>query len=204
MCPVNKRVNRRGAATREAAIDAAIALWAESGWRVTRLSAIAERIGVTDAAVLHHFGSKEAFLLAVLAELDRRNTAHWQSWIGDGGLATLRRLPDLARYIAKHPEPYKLHLRLQVDNLDPGSPAYEHERGRHLYNQQAFAGIVATGQERGEIRSDVDPELVAGQIVAVLNGMVLHREHGPEHVDPVAICVDFTDRLVRDLATDPA
>lgn len=199
MGDMNRRVNRRGTATREAAIEAAIELWAETGWRVTSVAAVAERVGVTDAALLHHFGTKESFLEEVIIELNRRNGVLWESWLDPGGLATLRRLPELARYIERHPEPYKLQLMLQVDNFHPDGPAYKHHVESHRYNHRVFADLIQTGQERGEIRADVDADLVAGQILAFLVGLVLHREHGPEDVDAVAMCEDFADRLVRDL-----
>jgi AcrR family transcriptional regulator len=196
---MGRRVNRRGAATRQAVIDAAIELWSETGWRVTPVAPVAERAGITDAALLHHFGTKQNFLLAVLTELDRRNQAHWNAWIGMGGLDTLRRLPDLVRFMERRAGLYKLQLHLQADNLDPDRPAYAHYRGSHHYVHQVFADVVRTGQERGEIRADVDPELVGAQILAFISGMVLHQGHGPPHVDAVAVAEDFTDRLLRDL-----
>lgn len=199
---MKKRVNRRGTATREAAIEAAIELWAETGWRVTSVAMVAERVGVTDAALLHHFGTKESFLQEVLIELHKRNEALWERWQGTGGLATIKRLPDIARYIARHPEPYKLGLMLQVENFDPGGSAYDFHLGSHRRNHQVFADLVRTGQEREEIRPEVDADLIAGQILAFLNGTMIHREHGPKDVDTVTMCKDFTDRLVRDIAAE--
>lgn len=200
---MGRRVNRRGAATREAVIEAAIELWSETGWRVTPVAEVAERAGVTDAALLHHFGTKQSFLLAVLTELDRRNRAHWDAWIGMGGLDTLRRLPDLVRFMQVRADLYKLQLHLQADNLDPGDPAYEHYRGSHHYVHRTFAQVIRDGQDRGEIRSDADAELVAAQILALVSGMVLHRHHGPPDVDAVTVSQDFTDRLLDDIALDP-
>jgi AcrR family transcriptional regulator len=192
---------RRGATTRQALIDAAIELWAQTGWQVTGIAAVAERVGVTDSALLHHFDTKENFLLHVLAELDRRELARVETWSPGLGLDTIRRLPDMARAGAENPGLWKLHNMLQAQNLEPGSRAYEYYVRRQHYNHNAFADAVRTGQEHGEIRPDANPELVAGQIVSFLLGMGLHAVHGPQELDGVAMTEDFTERLVRDLAT---
>src|SRR5919106_849367 len=97
MSGVKGRVNRRGAERRQALIDAAIELWAEKGSRGTGVAAVAERAGVTDAGLLHHFGTKENFLLEVIAELDRREVERHKALGPLEGLDLLRRLPEMAR-----------------------------------------------------------------------------------------------------------
>jgi hypothetical protein len=74
------------------------------------------------------------------------------------------------RYIEEHPARYKLHLHLQVDNLDPGGPAYDYYLDRHRYDHQALADIVRRGQERGEIRPDADPARVRAAASARTSG----------------------------------
>lgn len=200
MCAVKGQVNRRGAARREALIEAAVELWAVKGWRGTGVSAVAERAGVTDAGLLHHFGTKENFLIQVIAELDRRELAHFQEAFSAGGLDVLRLLPDMARRGNERPGLWKLHLMLQAENLDPDSPAYEYyvQRQHRLHHQ--FAKAIRTGQERGEIRSDADPDLVAVEIVSFLLGGRFHIEHGLDEIDIVDACEEFVGRLIRDLS----
>jgi AcrR family transcriptional regulator len=194
------RVNRRGAARREALVEAAIELWAATGWRGTGITAVAARAGVTPSGLLHHFGTKEQFLLDVLSELDRRTLAHFDTESPAGGLDALRQLPDMVRDAEDRPGLWKLHLMLQAENLDPDGPAYEYYVRRHTFLHQRFAKAVRRGQEDGDIRPDADPELVATQVLSFLMGSGIHREHGPR-TDLVAACQDFTDRLLRDLAT---
>lgn len=198
MRAVSRGVNRRGAATRQALLDAAIELWSVTGWRGTGIIPVAERAGVTNATLLHHFGTKENFLLQVLAELDRRALAYWDDQ-GVVGLEYLRRVLTEAGDEPDHPGLWKLHLKLETENLDPGGPAYDYYVLRHRYVHDAFADAVRTGQESGEIRPDADPDLVAAQILAFMNGMWLHVAHGPEHVRTADVFRDLTDRLVRDL-----
>jgi AcrR family transcriptional regulator len=196
---VNRRVNRRGVATRQALIDAAIELWSATGWRGTGIIPVAERAGVTNATLLHHFGTKENFLLQVLAELDRRTLERWESDDSPTGLEYIRQVLDEAGSSPDHPGLWKLHLMLQAENLDPDGPAYEYYVLRHHYIHNAFADAVRTGKEHGDIHQDANPDLVAAQILAFLTGMWLHVVHGPKNVDATDVFDDFTDRLIRDL-----
>lgn len=198
MRPVNKRVNRRGTATRQALLDAAIELWAATGWRGTGIIPVAKRAGVTDATLLHHFRSKENFLIEVLAELDRRALAEAEGW-HHTGLDVIRHLPDIVRRGFQAPGLWKLHHMLQAENLDPGDPAYEYYALRQRYLHDLFADAVRTGQARGEIRPDVQPDLVAAEILAFIMGMRLHIEHGPDKVDAAAVFDDFAQRMVDTL-----
>jgi AcrR family transcriptional regulator len=199
MLTMEGTVNRRGAATREALINAAIELWSAAGWQVGSIAAVADRAGVTDAGLLHHFGTKENFVMRVLAEVDRRNQAYWDQ-DPPTGLDLVRALPEMARRSKLQPGLWKLHLMFQAENLDQSGPAYEFYVQRHQFVHRRFAAAIRAGQERGEIRRDADAELVAGQMLAFLMGEGFHREHGPRDCDSVALCEDFADRLVRDLA----
>ena len=63
---------RRGERSREAIVDAALGVFAIRGFRSGALAEIAEKVGLTPAGILYHFGSKEGLLIAVIAERDRR------------------------------------------------------------------------------------------------------------------------------------
>ena len=56
----------RGVERRTRILDAALELFAEQGFILTSLPMIAERVGITHAGILHHFGSKEGVLRALL------------------------------------------------------------------------------------------------------------------------------------------
>jgi AcrR family transcriptional regulator len=198
---VSQGVNRRGVATRQALLDAAIELWSVTGWRGTGIIPVAERAGVTNATLLHHFGTKDNFLLQVLAELDRRTVAYWERQ-GVVGIEYIRRVLTEAGDQPDHPGLWKLHLKLETENLDPGGPAYDYYVLRHRYVHDAFADAVRAGQASGDIRPRADPDLVAAQILAFMNGMWLHVSHGPKDIPAADVFQDFTNRLIRHL-TDP-
>ena len=203
MWGMTTRVNRRGAVRREALIDAAIELWATTGWRGTGITVVAERAGITPSGLLHHFGTKEAFLLEVIARLDHHEIERYKERGPAPGLDLFRRLPDMVRNYRDSPELWKLHHTLQAENLDPDSPAFDYYVARHAYLRHEWVEAIRVGQDSGEIRPDADPDLVAVQVLAFLQGMVLHTIHGPDDVDLLEACLDYANRMIRDLATDP-
>jgi len=75
--------DRSGAETRDAIITSAARVFRNRGYETATLGEIAETLGITRSAVLHHFASKQALLVEVLtplvaaidALLDRREAA---------------------------------------------------------------------------------------------------------------------------------
>src|SRR5688572_6133399 len=98
---------------RAAALAAAMRLFAARGFDATPLQAIADEVGATKQAILHHFGTKERLRDAVLEAM----LAHWQATLPrllaasasedrfDGVLGELRRFfandPDRARLVVR-------------------------------------------------------------------------------------------------------
>src|SRR3954453_6211418 len=56
----------KGRERREEILAAAMELFGARGYRGTTIAQVAERAGLTDAGLLHHFPSKEHLLIAVL------------------------------------------------------------------------------------------------------------------------------------------
>ena len=59
-------------AKRTAILDAALEVFAESGYRSGSLRDVAGKVGMSEAGLLHHFPNKSALLAAVLDRRDRR------------------------------------------------------------------------------------------------------------------------------------
>ena len=130
-------------------MDAAVELWSSTGYRGT---------GITDgsrswreskpAGLLHHFGTKDHFLLAVVEELSRRTLEVYDTspWCG-APRAVSDLLPHLARYPSERPALWRLLLMLQAENFDAESPAYD-----YFMTRQAFVihELIADALRRGQ------------------------------------------------------
>lgn len=99
--------DRTGAQTRQAIIDTAARVFRDKGYERATLGEIAEVLGITRPAVLHHFASKEALLREVVTPLvtaiddllDRREAA--------GALTPRARRPflvEVVNVICDHPD----------------------------------------------------------------------------------------------------
>jgi len=62
---------RRRGDTRQRILDVALELFAEQGYEKTSLREIAERLGVTKAALYYHFKTKEEILVSLFESLTR-------------------------------------------------------------------------------------------------------------------------------------
>jgi AcrR family transcriptional regulator len=169
MVGVKGQTQQRGVERRAAIIDAALELFSETGYRSGVLTALAERVGVTGPAILHHFGSKENLLLAVMEEADRRWGDSIREVYEPGGLESLRRIRRFAEGMEFGPYMPALHLRLEVERaLEATEPNYFVLRARASRN--LIARAIGQGQERGEIDPALDANALAEEIHAFIDG----------------------------------
>jgi AcrR family transcriptional regulator len=157
---------RRGAASRQAILDAATAVFARRGFRGGGLAAVAKLVELTPAGVLYHFGSKEALLLAVIQERDRRAAELGADLAPAGGIASLKGLVRFAEMSEAEPGLVTLHTVLQIENLDPSDPAYDYFQSRTRFVQQWGEDMIRAAQARGEVRDDFAGRLKAREIAA--------------------------------------
>jgi AcrR family transcriptional regulator len=190
--------NRRGLARREQILDAAVELFAERGYRGTGLLELADRVGMTHAGILHHFGTKEDLLHAVMArreELIERQAGEFEG----RGIAALRKIRD-----PFEPEVLtRLATVLRAENFDPSGPLHDYFVERNERIRALLAGEIRRGQETGEIRADVDPDVKAMEILAFNIGIETQWLLEPQTIDRAKVFRSFLRSLLRDLAPQP-
>jgi AcrR family transcriptional regulator len=192
---VKGQTQQRGVERRAAIVDAALELFSQTGFRSGGLTALAERVGVTGPAILHHFGSKDNLLLAVIEEADRR----WMSMVRDvyepGGLESVRRLRRFAEAMQDRPLLPALHLRLEVEQrLGETAATQDYFLERARASRRLLANAVSTGQDRGEIDRALDPKDLAEEIHAFIDGAARAWL-----VDPQLSLVGMIDRYLTAL-----
>lgn len=161
---------RRGAKTRGAIVDAALAVFAVRGFRSGALVEIADKVGLTPAAILYHFGSKEALLLAVIAERDRRAGEMLSGIPLDAGVESFRALVAIAELSESEPGLAALHTVLQAESFEPDAPAHAYFRDRSRFVRAWTEQLLRDGQAAGSVRADVDCAAKARELIAYLEG----------------------------------
>jgi AcrR family transcriptional regulator len=195
-------VQERGVASRARLVQAAIELFAENGSRGTGIAAVANRAGVTQATLIHHFGSKQGLLTAVLEENDARASREggaWDAMVQLGGLAALRQLPRFADWWLREPVMDRLRMILAAESLEPSSPIREYFARRQTFLRSGIRSIIESGQRAGEIR-DVDARTKAIEIVSMLHGLNEQWLLDPERIPIKSVLEEYTQDLVRSLA----
>jgi AcrR family transcriptional regulator len=175
----------RGRLRRVQIIEAATELFANAGYRGTGLAGIAAQVGVTQAGLLHHFGSKEKLLEAVVRHRTEQDHALTEEIMGDGGLAVFDRLHLLAEHNAKRPGLSQLFTVLVAENLLPEHPANAFFVERYRTLRAAVVSALEAGRARGEIRRDADLEAASRRLVAALDGLQTQWLLDPDEVDLV-------------------
>ncbi|MBN9192682.1 MAG: TetR family transcriptional regulator [Microbacterium sp.] len=157
----------------------AVALFNEQGYDATSVSDLAARLGLTKAALYHHFDSKEQLLELALAEalggLEEvlRTAAATTGSAADRLSAVLRGavsvLVDRLAYVT-------LLLRVR------GNSVVERDAlaRRRAFDQQVTA-LVRSAQQEGSLRSDLDAAVVTRLLFGMVNSIVeWYRPEGPE------------------------
>jgi AcrR family transcriptional regulator len=200
---VTQPESRRGAERRRAILDAALELYARGGFRGTGLAAIGERVGISHAAVLYHFGSAVNLLRAVLEERDRRVAESLAPIFAGGGLAALRRLPEIARVNLAHPGLARLHTVLQAENLDADGDVHDFFLTRRRSVHESLVGLLCAGQARGEFRRDIDVHHKADEIIAFMEGAQIQQLLDPARTNLVELYESYTQAIIGQIACEP-
>lgn len=170
---VSKRSSPRGAARKKTIIEVATRMLARNGSRGTTLGEIAAQAGVSQAAVVYHFGTKEGLLNAVLDNRDRfEDTQLWRNG-PDPGLDVFGIVADIVRSWADQPEIVGLLAVLLAENVGDDGPLRPRLRSNYQLTVERIADTLGKAQERGEMRADVNPRLKATEMLAFLSGLEL-------------------------------
>jgi AcrR family transcriptional regulator len=202
MAGVKGQVQRRGVERRKEILEAALELFTRRGARGTSVADIAEKVGISAPAVLHHFRTKDALLLAVIEERDKRGAVEFSELLAEGGLAGLARMVEAAEVNEAERGLVACFVVLEAENLQEGDIAHQYFVERSEVMRAFFASLLAEAQARGEVRADVDPVVKGTEIVAFMEGAAMVWSLDPT-TSLVALYRSYVDALLRDLAADP-
>ncbi len=164
---------RTGIRRKEQIVSAAIDVFGEFGYAGGAIRSIAERVGVSHAALLQHFGSKEGLLMAVLQEWDRRTVEDGLAELS--GLDYFLALPEVMASHTTRRGLLELFTTIAAEASSPSHPAHEYVRQRYSTNLATLAHHLQQAVAEGEIRamgtSEIETEVRL--VTAVLDGMGL-------------------------------
>ena len=155
---------------REAILDAALEVFAEGGYRSGSLREVAQRVGISEAGLLHHFPNKVALLEAVLSRRDDRSR-EMVPLDSDDPHAALRGVVALAAYNATVPGVVELYCTLSAEATAPDHPAHAYFTRRYETTRAAFLKSFSTLGSQGRLRPGVTPQRAAIVLIALWDGL---------------------------------
>lgn len=159
----------KGVARRQAILDRAIEVFEERGAEGTSLRKIAEALGVSHAALLHYFDSREQLLVAVYEHHERRR----METSGDGSARdAVTNLVVAATANVRVPGFVELYTGLVATSLEAeGTPSREFFTDRFEQVRADAARRIRRDQAAGTVRDDVDADTIAALLVAASDGL---------------------------------
>ena len=164
---------RTGIRRREQIVGVAITVFGEHGYAGGSIRVIADRVGVSHATLLQHFGSKEGLLTAVLQEWDRRTVE--ASLAGVAGLDYFRQLPEVMAAHLRHRGLLELFTTIAAEASNPSHPAHSFIRARYTHNLATLAAHLTQAVDAGDVAplTPAEIEIEVRLVTAVLDGVGL-------------------------------
>lgn len=182
--------------TRTAILDAALEVFAQSGYRAGSLREVAERVGMSEAGLLHHFRSKSALLLALLEHRDDLSRARVDFEVPDG-VEALRSLAELARFNAAQPGIVELYCTLSAEATSPAHPAHEFFVRRYEDVRSSVTRAFERAAAAGRLVDGVDPGRAAVATIALMDGLQVQWLLDPRSTDMAEALHDVFRGLIR-------
>lgn len=190
-------------ARREAILDAAIEHFAAWGFFNSSVPKIAAQVGLTKTGLLHHFGSKEGLLQAVLELREQRGTEAFfdLDQILDP-IDYFQRIVAQAAFNETQPGLTHMFSILAAEASNPEHPAHDYFEQRYRRIIGASASLLRSAVSAGSLRPDADPEQLASEIIGVLDGFVVQWALARPQFSLHARVHSYLDRLARSITSD--
>jgi AcrR family transcriptional regulator len=165
-------------------LDAAVGVFAQRGFQQATIQDVCRRADISHGALYRYFPSKEALIEATAARLrDEFMAGFEQAASRDASFAEIvdglspeafdwLAVPGASTYLS-------IHLKWWAEAV--GNPGVRSVLVEGFFNvwREALARIIARAQERGELRSDIEPGALASAFLSLYYGLVLQKALDP-------------------------
>jgi AcrR family transcriptional regulator len=178
-----RRRRLRAAARRETIVATALPIFATAGYKLARVSDIADRVGVTEPVIFRNFRSKAELFAAVLQrasdDLAGRLAALTEE--GDDMFELVCRLLSAEHLDREHQSGGFGVLFTEAETARPegtGIPEAAYQARARVV--EALAGLLRRGQLDGTIRDDVSPTTLSWSLLALIHAREFGRAKAGE------------------------
>lgn len=174
----------KGVAKRREILHVALEIFAQRGYRKTSLRALASRVNLTEAGLLHYFDSKEQLFVEILRTRDEADRA---VYLADRD--SIEGLTGIMRHNADVPGLVALFATLSAEAAaDQRHTATPYFQERYEEIRQRLVESIQARQETGELSQKINAESAATLLLAAADGMQIQWMLDPsrgmaEHVE---------------------
>ena len=190
--PYTKTAKRR-----DQILDAALQVFAAHGYHAGSLREVARVAEMSLSNLTHHFNTKEDLLLALL---ERRDADSPGQRTGTGDLVA--DVLAQATWNQTIPELIALYTVLSAESVTHDHPGRAYFTERFATVRRGFQEEFEKLRDADRLRPGVDPELIAGCITALWDGIQLQWLLQQGHIDVIVHLRTFLDLVVA--PADPA
>jgi AcrR family transcriptional regulator len=165
--------NAKTKAKRERIVDSAMRQFAEHGYQGAKVEDLAAELGIAKGSVFQHFGSKAGLFLQAY----RRAVLTLPAWLdapdevqAEGFFATVRFWLERTEHLIK--EDWIPNRVVLIGNYGTDL-TLKREINRWLVSEDPYGTLefVEWGQQRGEVRADVDLEIIVSMVDWLSNSL---------------------------------
>lgn len=179
-------------------VDEAYRLFATRGYRGSSLRDVAAAAGMSQSNLLHHFGSKEELLLAVLEQRDELGGTEAPG-AEVPGVASDRfdeHIVSQAKLNESIPGLIALYSVLSAEGTTLDHPGRDYFLSRYDRLRTGYEGEFEVLRRQGRLREGVDPAVAAASVIALWEGIQLQWLYTPDIIDAGATLRAYLDLVI--------
>lgn len=155
----------KGVRKRQEILQAALEVVAEHGFHQAFNREIAERVGLSQAGLMHYFGSREDLYMEVLRARDTHDSAAYWEPTGD-----FEGILQVISHNTEVPGLVQLYVEFSAEASIGRHPAHDYFVERNAWVIGVFSTAIRQAQESGEFGPHIDIEAAARTLVAAADG----------------------------------
>lgn len=159
----------RGDQARARILAAAAEAFARGGYNGSSIEQIARAAGLTKPGLLHHFPSKIGLLRAVLDQ--RSDDAIVEAGVDNKTLGVLDTVFKVAHRDVSDTVRTRGYAVLLGEAIALDAPFADRFRQHYASVTQEVTDAIRSAMEDGSARADADPEGIAAEVIAVMDGL---------------------------------
>jgi AcrR family transcriptional regulator len=177
---------------RQQILDAALHVFTTRGYRAGSMREVAKVADMSLSTLMHHFKAKEDLLLALLERRDADSPGQ-RSGTNDLVADVLSQ----ARWNQTIPELIALYTVLSAESITDGHPGRDYFTQRFSTVRSGFQEELEKLRDAGRLRPGVDPQIAAGSITALWDGIQLQWLLQPDDIDVAAYLQAYLDLITH-------